>query len=621
MDASASELRTIRPSRLWSAATKCLSEAQAHLTNKKYALAIPFLEILENLPLGCPELAMGLCEQLWSDVFCNSPNRQVKSLTDAIAHDWQHTWETYNVPRCTGDRNASPIPSVDITIGALVMLDSKVPKSCNHPPGSIVTVIDICGEQFVRVIGRTRGSAKINRKFCIPCRGSIRNNNVTVLTRWAFESLNKSDPVDIEEVGDLCSQLAREGLHLPHHLADLSTDLLRDYRTDFSMRSMDLLHRLVVVAHDEFAVSRRQELAIASSTSVDQVISRVKRLRDGETLVPLVTLPVTRPALIGEVLTTNFTSWQQTRQWFQTVTNRLRLFDIDESTLGCYTSALNAWAKFVDACALMKGEPIPHIPAEAELVYWWQATIHHPDTASNYLTALKKGHQWANREITWDDKICKSIRKGTSKFNPPKKRPRHAISRDLLKKLVTYMRARSDHEMADLCIIAYNGAFRVQSELLPATFSRDAQLWTISEDNSTTIELPSRKNRKLPSKVIRDCTCSVNPDLCIHLAVERRLKSCIRQQRTKIWTLMYHQAMQLLRSALTELGTPDAHAYGLHAFRRGIAQDLMRADTPIRDILAACDWRSSAFEWYLARENIDNAAVLRAASALSDEDE
>ena len=106
----------------------------------------------------------------------------------------------------------------------------------------------------------------------------------------------------------------------------------------------------------------------------------------------------------------------------------------------------------------------------------------------------------------------------------------------------------------------------------------------------------------------------------MHLAVERRLKSTIRHQRTSIWTVSYCQALALLRQALAAVNVPYADTYGFHAFRRGLSQDLLSAGTPLRDILAACDWKSSTFAWYLARENIDKEAVLKAAAELSDSD-
>ena len=85
-------------------------------------------------------------------------------------------------------------------------------------------------------------------------------------------------------------------------------------------------------------------------------------------------------------------------------------------------------------------------------------------------------------------------------------------------------------------------------------------------------------------------------------------------------TLSYEQAMRRLKSALTALGIENAEEYGLHSFRRGSAHDLLLAKTPLRDVLAACDWRSSAFQEYMGREQIDAEALLAAADALSDGD-
>ena len=65
------------------------------------------------------------------------------------------------------------------------------------------------------------------------------------------------------------------------------------------------------------------------------------------------------------------------------------------------------------------------------------------------------------------------------------------------------------------------------------------------------------------------------------------------------------------------MGEPYPEEYSFHAFRRGFSQDLLKANTPLRDILDACDWKSTTFAWYLSREQIDAKAVLHAAAELS----
>ena len=174
--------------------------------------------------------------------------------------------------------------------------------------------------------------------------------------------------------------------------------------------------------------------------------------------------------------------------------------------------------------------------------------------------------------------------------------------------------------MADLCLLAYHGGFRVKSELIPATFRGVHSCWDITSSNRLRIWLRTRKNRREPTFISRTCDCARNTFMCPHTPAERRIRECILQNRSELFTLSYARALNHLREALIALQIPDANTYAFHAFRRGLSQDLLRAKTPLRDILAACDWSSQTFAWYLSREQIDEHAVLAAAADLSDDE-
>ena len=109
--------------------------------------------------------------------------------------------------------------------------------------------------------------------------------------------------------------------------------------------------------------------------------------------------------------------------------------------------------------------------------------------------------------------------------------------------------------------------------------------------------------------------------MCPHVPAERRIRDCLAHSRERLFTVSYAQALAFLREALGALNVPNAKTFAFHAFRRGLSQDLLRARTPLRDILAACDWSSQTFAWYLSREQIDEHAVLAAAADLSDDDD
>ena len=59
---------------------------------------------------------------------------------------------------------------------------------------------------------------------------------------------------------------------------------------------------------------------------------------------------------------------------------------------------------------------------------------------------------------------------------------------------------------------------------------------------------------------------------------------------------------------------------GWHAFRRGMASDLIATGTPLAQVLTAGGWRSSAFLRYVSRGEADEAAACQGALAASDPD-
>jgi len=59
---------------------------------------------------------------------------------------------------------------------------------------------------------------------------------------------------------------------------------------------------------------------------------------------------------------------------------------------------------------------------------------------------------------------------------------------------------------------------------------------------------------------------------------------------------------------------------GWHAFRRGMAADLVAAGTPLAQVLTSGGWRSTAFLRYVSRGEADAVAACDAALAASDSD-
>ena len=78
----------------------------------------------------------------------------------------------------------------------------------------------------------------------------------------------------------------------------------------------------------------------------------------------------------------------------------------------------------------------------------------------------------------------------------------------------------------------------------------------------------------------------------------------------------------MLRRLLTLLGVEHAQAYTLKAFRAGKATALAASGKSLGHILAAGEWRSSAFLSYVDTDVVDQAQLLDATlEASGDEQE
>ena len=63
---------------------------------------------------------------------------------------------------------------------------------------------------------------------------------------------------------------------------------------------------------------------------------------------------------------------------------------------------------------------------------------------------------------------------------------------------------------------------------------------------------------------------------------------------------------------MESLGIGDPHAYILHDFRRGHAQDMVDKGANLRTILLAGEWKSPAFLAYLDWSTLEAGAVMEA---------
>ena len=169
---------------------------------------------------------------------------------------------------------------------------------------------------------------------------------------------------------------------------------------------------------------------------------------------------------------------------------------------------------------------------------------------------------------------------------------------------------------------------RVMNELLPLQIDGRAQLpesspaWhsqIIFQGKTVIIKLRTRKNAQGGATITRHCSCtSVARDVwcCFH-ALRSQCRSSSADS-TSIWPFSKAHITDVLKRLCQELSISWP---GFHAFRRGMAQDILESGKDLSFILRAGGWRSKAFMDYLTRAKLDARESLNYALADSDSDQ
>ena len=133
------------------------------------------------------------------------------------------------------------------------------------------------------------------------------------------------------------------------------------------------------------------------------------------------------------------------------------------------------------------------------------------------------------------------------------------------------------------------------------------------------ITLRSRKNSRIPVTMVRDCCCySASPRLCsLHWLM--RLKKDGMDGR--VFNVSKDAFARYIKRAAAAVGVESAERTGTHAFRRGMAQDLLESKGSLSEVLRAGGWSSSAYLRYLRTAQLDDKAVAQMVIELSDSEE
>ena len=307
-----------------------------------------------------------------------------------------------------------------------------------------------------------------------------------------------------------------------------------------------------------------------------------------------------------------------------------------------YLSGIHSWIHFCDLIDLPTTRQL--LPTEAE-VCGWLSLMRQPSTAASYCSHLKAACILADTSVAWHGarvrKVISGVRKeathgGLFRF-------KWACRRSQMILLIGWASTRPGYQWFHLMLVlAYNFQLRVFSELF-AVLLEDCVIDRPSEPlghQSLTLFLNRRKNQQYRHPLCRHCSCTrtIQNDArtpgaifcpvhvflsCYPLLPSGRMEQAGQSSGMRLMHgIPISQVNPTLKEASRDTGDPHWSSASSHGPRRGAGCDLAKEGGNLGEILAAGDWRSSAFKTYLASVEKDLAgdAILGLLGETSDSD-
>ena len=295
-----------------------------------------------------------------------------------------------------------------------------------------------------------------------------------------------------------------------------------------------------------------------------------------------------------------------------------------------YASGLRCWSVFMDA----QYPAEPHFPARFHHVSAYAPFFRNGDTLVKYLQHV----HFAERLLHMDRGVSRDLEaaaiRGACKLKP--KREPAAFRREMALRLIQVAAAAGDLPLARLMAVSRTWLLRVQSEGIPLQLdgrcglSPDDPGWhsvitvlSPAPRPRVRIDWRTRKNCPAGDHAERTCSCGssvasqVLCGVCALLGQIAASRSAGSSPADRLFpALQGSSGRSAFHSVCAAVGAETAW----HAFRRGMARDMLDGGSPLGEILLAGGWRSGAFLRYLARTDLDRRVALDHALADSDEE-
>ena len=194
--------------------------------------------------------------------------------------------------------------------------------------------------------------------------------------------------------------------------------------------------------------------------------------------------------------------------------------------------------------------------------------------------------------------------------------PKVAVDSRQTRSMIQLAMQQGNLEMAAMMAIARLFLFRVPSECVPLQWRGPRSSVEVDAEKAI-ITLSSRKNSRVPVVLARTCVCRTSgPKLCaVHWLL--RLRSWPRSSSGNIFSISSAQFASAIKEYSVELELPVGQRVSSHAFRRGMAQEIIDHGGSLAVLLRAGDW-SSAFLSYLRHNQPEDAAAAQTIIMMSD---
>ena len=292
-----------------------------------------------------------------------------------------------------------------------------------------------------------------------------------------------------------------------------------------------------------------------------------------------------------------------------------------------YASGLRCWSVFMDSCFPAD----PHFPARVHHVSAFAPFFQNGDTLEKYLSHVHFGERLLllDRGLTRDQE--KAAVRGARKGRPRREGP--AFRRATVLALVHAALSAGRVDLARLMVIARAWLLRVQSEglglqangragLLPDSIAWHSVVTVVSPAPRPCVRITWRVRKNAPGgdSAERTCSCGPSPEsrlLCGPCALLGQIAEVATSGSPPAAPLFPGLAGNAGLAAFRRVAAAVALRPAWHAFRRGMAQDMLAGGHPLGEILLAGGWRSGAFLRYLTRFDLDRRVALEHAMAES----